>query len=312
MRFYKICLVVLVALTMSSCSIEASDDLSSGNNQPLDNNSLSSNQEKHAHQALTGAIVPQQYLWANEGMTVSLLDIGLEKLLVRKKSEGYPDALSEYQLSAYILSDYRYSEPARHDSYLAVETMEGVLVYDLGDSSLDDFLYLCDVDDDGVDEVIVQQTIDMSGGAGQHLSRIFRIVEGEIREIFSSYVPDPSGTGEKVFDTGFISEFLNGYKLRIDNTFTGYSTVVDISKRYTNEFFDENGKGRSTIGIWCDSFWGFIPEDVDGDGIFEIACQQYVSLTTHADGIGTAKSILKFNPQTQEFEVVQAEFVTGK
>lgn len=45
---------------------------------------------------------------------------------------------------------------------------------------------------------------------------------------------------------------------------------------------------------------------------FEMICLQYVSLDSHADGIGDTKSVLKYNKQTRKFEVVQAEFIPAK
>lgn len=166
-------------------------------------------------------------------------------------------------------------------------------------------LHLCDVDGDGLDEIVVHQQIDAFGGAGQYLSRILKVDGEEICEIFNSGTSSSDG----MFDTGFESEFLNGYKLKITNRHVNYSITIAISDRYADDFFDENGKGKRDISILCDSFMEFTPKDIDGDGVFEIECLQYVSLDGHADGIGYAKSALKLNTETQKFEVIQAEFV---
>ena len=58
----------------------------------------------------------------------------------------------------------------------------------------------------------------------------------------------------------------------------------------------------------CDGFVKFIPKDVDEDGIFEIECLQLYYLNWHRDFAGYAKSILKFNNEEQQFDVIQAEF----
>lgn len=42
----------------------------------------------------------------------------------------------------------------------------------------------------------------------------------------------------------------------------------------------------------------------------EIVCSQYVSLYGHADGIGYAKSVLKFDTSQQKFIVINAKFDT--
>jgi len=194
-------------------------------------------------------------------MTIDVLGVGLKSVVVRRKAEEHVTSFNQSPLYAYILSDYRYNQPATHDFYLAVETGSKVLFYDFESSSLDDILCFCDVDGDGLDEIIVQQTIDELGGAGQFSSHIFKVIDNKIQEIFYSSTANQ-------FDTGFTSMFLNGRKLKITNSITGYHKIIDISKRYTSDFFDKNGKPVSKETIWCDSFHEFTPRDVDGDGVF--------------------------------------------
>jgi hypothetical protein len=47
---------------------------------------------------------------------------------------------------------------------------------------------------------------------------------------------------------------------------------------------------------------------VDHDGVCEIVCRQYTSYISHSDYTGIAHSVLKFNTQTQKFEVIDAWF----
>ena len=54
------------------------------------------------------------------------------------------------------------------------------------------------------------------------------------------------------------------------------------------------------------SLRGITCKDVDGDGISEIICKQYSYYSYHNDYAGTACSVLKFNNQTQAFEVIDA------
>ncbi len=42
------------------------------------------------------------------------------------------------------------------------------------------------------------------------------------------------------------------------------------------------------------------------NGISEIVCKQYTSILSHADYTGTACSILKFDPVTRSFQVIDA------
>ena len=316
MKTIKTCISVILIFTLSACSAEMGTvqpvtDADAVNEQTLNATDDSSDKyEKHAHQSLVSNMIARPHPYIQVGMTIDLPVIGLESVNVRIKESGRVTSFDQYPLYVYIISDYRYKEMPRHDSYLAVETENEMLFFDFSNACYEEITYLCDVDGDGIDEIVVQQLISINGGAGSFISRVFKVVDNEIREIFMSPVYHPSGNWN-AFDSGFISEFLSGYRLQIINIFTGYTMVLDISKRYNEEFFDEDGKGKREK-IWCDSFCEFVPEDVDGDGIFEIACLQYVSLQGHSDGIGFARTVLKFNPLTLEFEVIQTEFIPTK
>ena len=74
-------------------------------------------------------------------------------------------------------------------------------------------------------------------------------------------------------------------------------------------FYDEYGNIINSESILCDSFNEFFPKDIDEDGIFEISCVQYVSLNGHSDYIGDAETVIKFNSESKQFEVVKALFI---
>ncbi|MBO7519183.1 MAG: hypothetical protein J6T73_00250, partial [Clostridia bacterium] len=212
-----------------------------------------------------------------------------------------------------FIDNTRYgSESYFHETYLAVETGSRVLLKDLlfddWYGSYEDELYARDVTGDGKDEIILQQLIGMTGGYGQYLSRIFEVISGEIKEIFCSYTVNGYN-----FNTGFSSRLKDGLMLEISNKFTGYSISLDLSNRkeYYVNHYDETGKlilDDKYDQIMIDSFFEFVPQDSDKDGIFEIKCAQYVSLIGHADHIGDAESIIKYNPDTRAFEVIKSEF----
>ena len=291
---------------------EISQDAASSN-IPFESIGDSAGQE-NSRQYLTNDKISNPNLYKDDWMTIDIPEVGLKNLTFGGRAEGRFTKDSIRLRPAYIFRSHnppRYSNSFMHDSYLAVVLESEILFKDLENISYGDILYVCNIDGDSLDEIIVQQIVGMSGGAGSYSSRIFKVVGDEIQEIFNSVILNPSG-GWSIFDTGFASEFLNEYKLKITNSITGYSTVIDISERYIDEFFDENGMGKRNVSIWCDSFMKFYPEDADGDGSFEIVCLQYVSLDSHPDYIGDAKSILKFNPQTQEFEVIQTEFISAE
>ena len=302
MKFRAVCIAILFMMTLSACHEVKSNDTNKNINSSAIISSCS--WEKHGHQPLMSTVVSQPLLSANEGMTIDVPEAGLNSVVVRKKTEAHTTNFSQYPLYAYILSDYRYSQPAIHDTYLAVETGSKILFYDLGNSSLDDVLFTNDVDGDGLDEIIVQQTVDETGGAGQFSSSIFKVRSDQIHELFNS-------STSNLFETGFSSTLEDGFKLKVENRFTGYSATLDFNAdwRYVGTYFDESGKVIWSEPIMCDSFREFVPEDTDGDGIYEIACLQYVSLYGHSDYVGDAKSILRFNVQAQQFEVAEASFI---
>ncbi len=185
---------------------------------------------------------------------------------------------------------------------LVVQTKETSLSYAFHDEVLDATLATGDVDGDKTDEIIVQLQLAASGGAGYYLSYVFKAGE----------TIQPLGAdGDEDFiavDTGFSWKALENYEIKITNQYTEKATVVNIKDHYNDEVFDDTGKLLYTFELGCDTFFEFEPIDVDGDGVFEIAASQYTYLDGHADGIGNAKTVLKFNTNTQRFDVIDSSF----
>ena len=284
MRFIKICIAALLLLALGSC-----------NNGAVKTESLISDvsdgesviHEEQEHQNLIKNAILDINPNINDWMTVNVPELGLKNLIIGSKEEGKVTTY-KHTLPVYIFHDYCYgSDSIYHDSYLAVVTESKILFYDLSSDrgSNGDSLYLCELDGDGLDEIILHQCVGMTGGAGSYISRIFKVINNEIIEIFNS--PDYNGSIEDgvSFDTGFAAVLKNGFKMEIKNKFTGYKKTLDLSAKkeiYLDAFFDKYGKvikSDRTEGDWItvDSFFEFVPKDVDRDGIFEIVCLQYVS-----------------------------------
>ncbi|MCL2014041.1 MAG: hypothetical protein FWG69_03535 [Oscillospiraceae bacterium] len=294
--------LIFVLVLILSFFVGCTDEENNVNNSTLDS-SVASQELKH--QQLKNNIILNPNLILNDWMTVNLPEVGLENLVIGTVEEGNVVESEKDSLPVYVFCDYRYgADSIYHDSYLAVVTDSKILLKDLSETggSYATSIYLHDVDGDGLDEIIVQQTVGMTGGAGQFASTIFRVIEDDIVEMF----PLPN------FDTGFTCVLKDGFKIEISNRFTGYATTIDydtINGENESFYFNENGKVRAKGEISLDSFYEFVPEDIDGDGIYEIVCKQYVSLQGHSDYIGDAESVLKFNPSTQKFEIIKAEFI---
>lgn len=248
----------------------------------------------------------------DDWLTAGLKKAGLENCAIWKTSEGYIQSTKE-RATVYILYDTkRYGEDSIYnDFYMAIQTKEKIILKDLktddycGSYRLD--LYVCDVTGDGLDEIAIQSTVGMTGGAGQYLSRIFKLYDSEVREIFYS-------SPIKNFDTGFSSTFEDNYRLLILNSYTKYENVIDFSteKKYQDLYFDADGNVIKNDVVSCDSFFEFVPQDTDNDNVFEIICKQYASICGHSDYVGEAQSILKYNRKTKTFEIINAKFDNGQ
>lgn len=156
-------------------------------------------------------------------------------------------------------------------------------------------IHCADVDGDGIQEILVHYNTGGVGGFGLYQTWVLKLAEDEVRILFENFAE---------FDTGFESRFPDGYHMEVSNRITGYKLVFDAKDAYRKQY-EEGGKVLD-YQIYMDPFYEFAPEDVDGDGISEILCKQYTSCIGHADYTGTACSVLKFNTQTQTFEVIDA------
>ena len=204
---FLIILSVLVAV--ASCGIQTNDSSSLENLE-------------ESHQNLTATELPHTSNWFQSDLS----KVGLKNITIGETAAGHFIANNLTTLRhAYLLCDFaRYRENSvYHDLYLAVETDSKILFKDLSSNnysgSYGDALYVRDVDGDGIDEIIVQQTVGMTGGAGQYLSRIFKVIDDEIQEIFNSSTAN-------LYDTGFSCILKDGFNLEVQNRFTEYSKTL--------------------------------------------------------------------------------------
>lgn len=185
--------------------------------------------------------------------------------------------------------------------YLAVETSDTVWITYTTDC-YSNSIAVRDIDGETGEEIILSQTVGISGGAGSHNSSIWKVSEKGIKPIFDS----------NYFDSGFTSYLAEPFKLVISNQITGYKTTLDCEEKseYIGSIFSEDGKPLDEdYSAMIDSYFEFEPIDVDGDGIYEIKCKQYTSLYSHADYIGDAEIIIRYNNDKEIFEIIDAVFV---
>lgn len=227
---------------------------------------------------------------------------------VGQKLQGKFDSkLKGYKSNAYVLVSPIDDDVLCHDVLIAIETEKQVYVVPQPSSvpSYSDSIYACDVDGDNIDEVVIQQTIGMTGGAGQYLSRVYKIENNKIVTLFSS-------SPKEMFDTGFEFVAKNEYKLQVQNRLTSFKQIYDI-KEFDNivlALYNKDGtRNQTDTSIYVDSFLSFLPKDVDSDGVFELECKQYVAIYDHSNFSGYAQTVLKYNRSAKSFEIIEANFV---
>lgn len=161
----------------------------------------------------------------------------------------------------------------------------------------ENMMFLGDVDADGIQEILIHHNTGGCGGSGSYQTWVLKAQGNDFQILFEA-------DSQTRFDTGFESRFLEGYQMEVKNKFTGYTLVYDVKDRY-GAYIDQ-AETMPDGQIFLDTFSVFEPKDTNGDGISEILCKQYTSYVGRSDYTGTACSVLKFNTQTQAFEVIDA------
>ncbi len=243
----------------------------------------------------------------DEMFRISLSEAGLEDVFVQK-STGFENLGNESDwCQVFLLGDDRFEKSKPCDYYLAVLCDDKIYLKEASVCSYGSGIELCDFDGDGDKEILLQEAIGATGGAGQYKSTVLDFENYEFTELFSSSHALYNSNNKT---TGFSIEILKGNKFKIINSITDYSKIFDFKnkpEKYLKGLYDENGEVIERK-ILVDSFFEFIPDDIDDDGVFEIVCRQYVSLIGHSDHLGNAKTILKYNNKTSSFDIIDAEF----
>ncbi len=264
-----------------------------------------------AKDAESSAISAQEYKLPQEALekAVDYLEIAdLDRLqIVEKTAFHYQDETKHTKDSMlYLLHKASDDDSENTLSYLAVAEEGKLLVFPALKENLSAVnLYAANLDSDSSDEIILHCQLDAFGGAGQYQSYIFNLEGHQCNEIFSDKVIE----NEISWDNGCTAEFLAGKQLKIQNASMDYEKVIDVSLRYSEDFFDASGKATIDANFACDPFYKFYPEDIDKDGICEIVGYQYASVITHPDYIGDVKTVLKYNPETNRMDIVRTEFL---
>lgn len=282
-NFRFVSIILLLVLAFSSCNITKNER----DHQDLKNDVITYNQD--------------------EMFRISLSEAGLKNVFIQQAT-GFEKLENDANwCKVVLLGDGRFEQSKPCDYYLAVLCDDKIYLKEVSVISYGIGIELRDFDGDGDKEILLQDTVGMSGGAGQYKSTVLDFENYEFTELFSSSHALYNGNNKT---TGFSIEILKGNKFKIINSITDYSEIFDFKnkpEKYLNGLYDENGQVIERK-ILVDSFFEFIPKDIDNDGVYEIVCCQYVSLIDHSDHLGNAKTILKYNNKTSLFEIIDAEF----
>lgn len=171
------------------------------------------------------------------------------------------------------------------------------LLYE-GACGIGELLYLADLTGDGVQEIILHHNTGGCGGFGSYISWVMKVTEEDICIIFEE---------DRSVDTGFIGSAVDGYQLKVQHSLTNYELKFDAKQEH-ELYFDGTGKADSDTKMEFDCIYEFEPLDEDGDGVFELHCKQYASLRDHADYVGSACSVWKWDEEAQKFTIAEAWF----
>ncbi len=253
----------------------------------------------HTRPEMDNISIPNTKKWQTEGLAT----LGLTDFKISEATDCLPGKV-------YIIS--KPDVGLFHNFYIALETPEKVWVTYSGtfldtESESHYRYFLNDVDGEPGEELIVNADTGGNGGYGQYDSSVWKLSNNGVEKIFDAC------TIVGRFDTGFESQLKAPFKLVISNRYTGYETTIDYSENteYKGTVFDKNGKPMSELfnRASFDSFYTFEPIDIDNDGVFEILCKQYTSLYSHADHIGDAQTILKYDKAEKDFKITDTEFI---
>ncbi|MBT9780066.1 PSP family protein [Clostridium sp. MCC353] len=199
---------------------------------------------------------------------------------------------------------------------IAVCTGGSIYARGMSEGSYEDEYFLADITGDGVEEILANHCVSITGGAGFYQSAVYQLdEENALKTLFRN--PDDE-TGQ-IFDTGFGLHMSEDYVCTVNNGYTGSQTSFVHSDLKDSPYYDEDGNltGKGRERNQADlldpdpCFFIFKPVDTDGDGVYEIMMAQYSYLWGRADSLGSACTILKWSESTQDLYIADSRFLAN-
>lgn len=162
-------------------------------------------------------------------------------------------------------------------------------------------IFYADIDGKFGDEIIVHANKCLGDTPYKYENYVLKITTDGFEELFK-----PSSVS-----LGFSGTLKDNFSVEITNSKTGLQKTINLqNSSFAEKYWDKDGKVLSPQSkvVFESSFYTFEPNDYDSDGLFEIACTQYVSLTSQQDFVGYARTVLEYDSTTKEVKVVETNF----
>lgn len=292
----------LIAATVAAILILTTAACQSGITTPTETssapNTTTTSMQYKGKQELTAT----ELIKNEEDLSDRLFEVGLEDVSIDStKSITFSDGTKG---KVHLICDYNcFGESSIfHASYLAFETESKYIFEDISESYRGEVIYVNDLDGKKGDEIILCRAT--GGTALSHHGIVYKLENETLTKMFDS-------TNEEDSNTGFEGITKDGFMFEVTNEFTGYSTAFELnSNHYVDWYYDKNGKVIKEGKMGLVSFKKFEIDNKDCDDIYEIYAEQYAYLNSLSDTIGYTKCTIKFNTETNDFEVVDSEFIS--
>lgn len=232
----------------------------------------------------------------NDGCSYLSVDLPqLEKTNQRLYYSAYGRLTGlSYADSVFVLSEAQDNDQLNVDIYLVADIADGILTYNLGKWEKavlqNGTMFLTDLDDDGIEEIVLTMEITGNGGT---LSRIFKIRGQEI-----VLVEDLDS-----FDPEISCEFGREYVFRIWNDEIGFEQTFDVRQEYPPEVFDAFGQATVKPEISFLEIEHCKSDDKNEDGIPELYYTRGIKLE---NTLGTMTIGIQYDKNRQAFDLVYA------
>ena len=233
--------------------------------------------------------IPKTDNWKTEGLKSAGLE-GVEITDFQNFSQGTLYLLEEKE-PFYVIGKH---------FFLAVEKDDEILLAKAGIGVSAKYIYCCGLDGEQGDEIIFMVNNGGNGGAGSHSTYIFKVTDSNITNVYySDYMNN---------NHGFSTKLIAPFKVEVQNSYTDYSTTIDIYNEFSH-YFDGKGNPAIDTEVIFDCINGIEAKDIDNDGIYELICKRYSSLGPHSNYFGDAITTLKYDKLSNSFKIIDAEFV---